>query len=197
MDPYTVTSAEYPTWLAETNDDICFVGSPSCLTERPIALLCSRECPGSIILSASEWADRWTGRESPPTLASGYQTPVEKEVLQRLLRGGAAVARFPARCLPKQLPAQQQEALEAGHFIIASPFPNSQKRPSKALAKRRNDLLRDLARAAIILHAAPESRTLQWAKQASSGGLPLYSFDHPSNSPLFDLGAEPLESLSP
>jgi hypothetical protein len=27
--------------------------------------------------------------------------------------------------------------------------------------------------------------------------LRLYSFEHPSNSPLFDLGAEPLESLSP
>lgn len=140
-----------------------------------------------------EWVDsvHWKNKES--VFASGFQSPVEKELLRRLLRQEVPVARFPARCLPKRLPKEEKAAVNDGRMVIASPFPESQSRPSKALARRRNELLLRIAQDAIIVHAAPTSATLKWAQDAISRGLSLYTFDHPSNASLFELGAQSID----
>ena len=183
-----------PPWLEDVSPSLRLAGNNSCLATRPTAILCSRQCPGALILDTSDWVESWCKSSYEQTLASGFQTSVEKEILRRLLRCDALVARFPARSLPKRLPKAERAAVEAARMVIVSPFPESQSRPSKALARRRNELLLRIAQDAIVVHAAPNSATLQWAHDAVSGGLPLYTFDHPSNAPLFDLGAQPIDT---
>ena len=197
MSHLTSQDEGYPPWLGDRAPDVRLWGATACLARPPVALLASRRCPGALILAAADWADAWAAHDGAPTLASGFQTPVEREVLRRLLRGAAPVARFPARTLPKRLPAAERAALDAGRLVLASAFPASQRRPSAALARRRNALLAQIAHAAVVLHAAPESNTLAWAQRFAASGQPLYTLDHSANAPLFDAGARPLSDDSP
>lgn len=187
----TAEDEGYPPWLADRAPNVRLRGAAACLARPPVALLASRRCPGALILAIGTWADAWAARagDGAPTLASGFQTPVEREVLRRLLRGTAPVARFPARALPVRLAAAERAAIETGRLVLASSFPLSQRRPSADLAHRRNKLLAEVARAALILHAAPDSNTYAWAEAAAAHGLPLHTLDHPANAPLLDLGA--------
>jgi len=148
-----------------------------------------------LLLAAAEWAEAWVIRGGArPPLAGGFQTPVEAEVLRRLLRGGSPALVLPARSLPRRLSPAQREALEAGRLLFASPF--TAHRPTVALAASRNALLARMARAVIVLHAAPRSRTLAWCAKACAEGLPLYTFEHAANAPVFGLGARPLSEMT-
>lgn len=188
-------NARAPSWLAALCPEADVLGDPALLAERPVAVVGSRRCPGALLLAAADWADAWAKDASPrPTLAGGFQTPVETEVLRRLLRGGARVVRLPARRLPRRLPPAERDALEGGSLALASPFTAT--RASTALAERRNALLARIARSAIVLYAAPDSRTLAWAGEIAHAGLPLYTLDHPANEPLLDLGGLRLTSTS-
>ena len=106
----TAQDEGYPPWLADRASGVRLRGAAACLAHPPVALLVSRRCPGALILAASAWADAWAAQPEAPTLASGFQTPVEREVLRRLLRGAAPVARFPARALPVRLAAAERAA---------------------------------------------------------------------------------------
>lgn len=189
-----VNDTRVPPWMAALAPEVEILGSPALLVDRPIAIVGSRQCPGALLLSAADWADAWaSGGEQRPVLAGGFQTPVEAEVLRRVIRGTAKAVRLPARSLPRRLPPPERMAFAAGRLAYASPFRAT--RPSAALAVRRNVLLLRLSRAAIVLHAAPSSRTLAWAADAAAMGLPLYTLDHPANEPLFDLGCHSLTQL--
>ncbi|NCQ27599.1 MAG: hypothetical protein GW802_09215, partial [Armatimonadetes bacterium] len=58
-------------------------GSPHVLCESLTALLCSRRCPGALILQAHDLAQQW--REAGTPVVSGFQSPVERECLRVLL----------------------------------------------------------------------------------------------------------------
>ena len=183
-----------PPWLTALAPAVELLGSPALLAERPVAVLGSRRCPGALLLAAADWADAWASRgDQRPVLAGGFQTPVEAEVLRRVLRGPARAIRLPARGLPRRLPPAERTAFDAARLAYASPFKAA--RPSAALAARRNALLARIVRAAIVLHAAPGSQTLAWAAEAATRGIPLYTIDHPANEPLLDLGGRPLTQL--
>ena len=183
-----------PSWLATLAPGIELLGSSELLSEKPVAVVGSRHCPGALLLAAADWADAWASSgEARPVLAGGFQTPVEAEVLRRVLRGQARAVRLPARGLPRLLPPAERTAFDAARLAYASPFKAA--RPSAALAARRNALLARIVRAAIVLHAAPGSQTLAWAAEAATKGIPLYTLDHPANEPLLDLGGRPLTHL--
>lgn len=180
-----------PQWLAALCPEADVLGDPALLAERPVAVVGSRRCPGALLLAAADWADAWaTDASTRPTLAGGFQTPVETEVLRRLLRGGAPVVRLPARRLPRRLQPAERDALKAGSLALATPFTAT--RASTALAARRNGILARISRAAVVLYAAPASRTLAWVEETARAGLPLYTLDHPANASLLRLGARAL-----
>ena len=187
-------STSVPDWLAEAAPGVEVLGDAALLAARPVAVVVSRQCPGALLLAAADWADAWASRPDRPVLASGFQTPAEAEVLRRLLRVGSRALKLPARRLPRRVPTEERAALDAGCLAYVSPF--SARRPTAALADQRNALLARVARAAIVLHAAPASRTLGWASAAAAAGLPLFTLDHPANAPLRDLGAEPIDTLA-
>lgn len=187
-------TALIPPWLTALAPEVELLGSPALLTERPVAVVGSRRCPGALLLAAVDWADEWASGEQRPVLVGGFQSPVEAEVLRRVLRGRARVVRFPARRLPRRLSPPERAALDVGQLAYASSFTAA--RPSAALAARRNALLAEIARAAIVLHASPGSHTLAWTERVAQAGLPVHTFDHPSNEPLLRLGAQPLTPTS-
>jgi hypothetical protein len=74
------------------------IGSEALLQTRKLALLCSRACPGSIIVQVLDAVRAL--RETAWTVVSGFQSPTEQECLEILLRGGHPVIVCPARRPP-------------------------------------------------------------------------------------------------
>lgn len=78
---------------------------------------------------------------------------------------------------------------------MLSPFTGSQRRVTSSLAAARNRLVAALATRLFIVHAAPGSKTEQLGREAIGWGQPVYTFDHPANARLIDIGAAAVKDL--
>ena len=155
----------------------------------PIAFFCSQSCPGDIILKAQDWANA-RGPESA-TVIGGFHTPIERDVLRILLRGGAPVTLVLARALQgyRMSPAIKV-AFAAGTAQLVSPFPPTLTRTTAATAETRNHHILTLCETVLIAHASPGGKTEAFAREALLLGLPLQTLNSPANANLIALGTE-------
>ncbi len=158
-----------------------------------IAFFCSRSCPGDVILRAQDWANV-RDTQSPPVVGS-FHTPVERDVLRILLRGGAPVTVVLARAIagwrpPAPLGSAIRDAVVAGVAKIVSPFPETYRRTTAASAESRNRHILTLARTILFAHASPGGKTEALARETSGQGLTILTFQSPSNFNLTALGAQ-------
>lgn len=63
---------------------ISLIGDPALFDRKLIALFCSIQCPGDLIIKSYDLARAL--RAHPVTLIGGFQSPIEKEFLELLLR---------------------------------------------------------------------------------------------------------------
>ncbi len=154
-------------------DSFAAVGNPQLLAAPKTAVLCSRVCPGEVILRLFDLARRL--RDSDLTFIGGFHTPVERDFLHHLLAGSCKLIICPARTLADmRLPAAWQKAMEANRLLLLSPFTaDSQRRQSAQLAERRNELVVALANQILLLHAAPASHTERLIHTVARSGKPL------------------------
>ena len=66
-------------------------------------------------------------------------------------------------------------------MLVLSPFPSSQRRPTVELAAQRNDFVANLAVQVFIAHAAPGSKTEDFARELAAAGKPLLTLDSRAN----------------
>lgn len=194
------TDAIWPTRLArlgsEVPDGLVLFGNPELLGASSLGFFCSVRAPGRIIVESYDIARSLAASEG--TVIGGFQSPLEREVLHCLLRGSASVIVCPARSVQGMIiPRGWRAALEQGRLLLASTFPTALRRPTSALAERRNRLAAALSSRVLILHAAAGGRLARLAQQCTLWGLPLHCFDHPANEDLRLLGATPLDTPSP
>ena len=129
-------------------------------------------------------------RDAGTPVIGGFQTPMEKECLRLLLRGTQPVVVCPARGIDNmRIPRDWRAPLKEGRFLVLSPFPFTQRRPTAELAARRNDLVADLARQVLIVHASPGGKTEAFARKLAESGKPLLTLDSPANANLMEMGA--------
>ena len=167
-------------------------GNPKLIDEPLAALFCSNRCPGDLILKSYDLARAL--RDAPVPIIGGFQTPMERECLRLLLRGEQPTVICPARGIDNmRIPRDWRPALDDGRLLILSPFPASIKRPTAALAARRNEFVASLANSLIVIHAAPSSKTETLAQEAATAGKPLFTLDSPSNANLIALGAKAIQ----
>ena len=74
---------------------VALLGDPGILDGRLIGFFCSVRCPGDAILKTFDLAR--TLRDADVTVVGGFQSPMEREFLDLLLRGSARVVVCPAR----------------------------------------------------------------------------------------------------
>jgi len=135
-------------------DRLWFMGRAELTAARKTALFCSVRAPGRAVLQAQETAHAL--RDRGLTVISGFHSPLEKECLRILLKGGQPVIYCLARGLENmRLPRNLRQALDAGRLLILSPFADRPRRLTAASARRRNDLVAALADDAVILYAEP------------------------------------------
>ena len=123
-------------------------------------------------------------------MIGGFHTPVERDVLRILLRGGAPVIVVLARAVQgyRASPAIKT-AVAAGMARIVSPFPPTQTRTTAATAEARNRHILTLCERVLIAHAAPGGKTEVLANEAASRDLILQTLNSPASVNLVALGA--------
>lgn len=190
----------------EGGPPITLIGDPSLLDRKPVALFCSVRCPGDLIIKSYDLARSL--RTSPATFVGGFQSPIEKEFLELLLRRPAArqdqtvlpspsVIVCPARGIgTMRVPRAWRRPLDAGRLLLLSIFHDSIRRPTAATAARRNACVAALADRLLILHAAEGGKTADLCRQALAAGKPVYALDSPANAHLTALGAQRLSRLA-
>lgn len=172
------------------------VGNESLLQRRKLALLCSRSCPGSIIVQTLDVVREL--RDTQWTVVSGFQSPTEQECLEILLRGERPVIVYPARSVEgMRIPAAWKVAIAAGRMLITSPFEKTVRRASAATAEERNRFVVSLVDAVLIPHAAAGGSLDRLAGGHIFGRKPLWTLnDTTANQNLIVRGAIPVDSTS-
>lgn len=171
---------------------LAVLGNPGLLLRQSIGLVCSRRCPGSVILQMYEIVQKL--KLYPCIVVGGFHSPMEKECFEILLPGRSGIVLCPAHALNRvRLRADIKQAVMAGRLALVSPFNKSKRRCSRSLATHRNHFVADLSTVVIIPHAASGSSTEALARQLIGQKKTVLTIDDPSNCNLFGIGAQPVE----
>jgi predicted Rossmann fold nucleotide-binding protein DprA/Smf involved in DNA uptake len=147
------------------------IGSVALLATQKTALFCSARCPGSVILAAHDQAARW--RDEGRCIIGGFHAQVEKECLRILLRGRQPVILCLARGLEgMRPPAGWKEPLADNRLLVLSQFPASERRITKDLAVRRNQLAAAFADEVVFAHIAPGGHLSELSELIARWGVP-------------------------
>jgi predicted Rossmann fold nucleotide-binding protein DprA/Smf involved in DNA uptake len=149
------------------------IGNLGILEKDLFGILCSRRCPGEIILRAYDLAVDLRERGVP--VVGGFQTPMEKEMLALLVKGKQPIVICPARgIVGMRIPTPLKQPLAEGRLLILSPFSSQKDRQTRDLADRRNRFVAHLADTLLVIHADPESQTDKLRRDLiQSGKKPL------------------------
>lgn len=164
------------------------LGDEHLLDRKKLALICSQKCPGDVILKTYDFAR--AVRDSGIAIVSGFHSPIEKDCLPILLRGPGPVVIVQAhRLSTSRLPGDWQKAINAGRFLLLSPFSDRDKRVTAELAAERNRFAAAISDEMLIPYAAPGSKTEALALEVLKSGKRAYTFsDRPG--PLLTAGAQ-------
>ena len=128
----------------------------------------------------------------------GFQSPMEKEFLDLLLRGVAGAVVCPARGLGvMRLPRAWRAPLADGRLLVLSFFDEAVRRPTAAIAARRNACVAALADRLLVAHAAPGGKTERLCRDVLAAGKRVFTLESPDNAHLVARGAVPLAADDP
>ena len=170
-------------------------GNTDLLEGKLLGFFCSRRCPGDIILKIYDLV--LALRSTDVTLIGGFQSAMEKEFLDLVLRGTARVIICPARGLGSmRIPSNWGKPLADGRLLLLSFFDNNMRRPVTAVSARRNANVVSLADCLLIAHAERDSKTEKLCKDTLVQGKPVFALASPENMHLLELGAVPVTSVN-
>lgn len=155
----------------KTNNGEHGLGNAALLDQPLTAFFSSRQCPGSAIRAAMNWAVEQARGQHP--VISGFHSPLEQSVLEVLLTAKAPCVIVIARKLEEaQLPPAWLLALEQGTAAVIGMAPTTQ-RLTAELAARRNDWVAQRATRIVIAHAAAGGGLAQQATTWQQTGRPI------------------------
>ncbi len=143
--------------MAEIIDNI---GNEELLKREKTAFLCSSKTTSRDILRSLDWAMN-VSKDS--CIIGGFQTKLEKDVLQILLKRHVPVIIVLARKMYKRLPDETQSAANEGKALVISL--SYQPRTSKESAWARNQYIADIANHIMFGAIDPSSSLAKLAKQ--------------------------------
>jgi hypothetical protein len=164
------------------------------LLDRPLlAVLCSAVVPPTVVIGMLDVARAL--RDLGIGTIGGFHSPLERESLGFLLRGGAPVV----VCKPREverlrLPGPWRTALDRSRLLLVSTTGTATRRPTRALAARRNRVVAALATALFVGHARPGGSLFPLVREALRWGRPVFCLPDAANADLRLLGARPLDA---
>lgn len=153
-----------------------------------IGLICSIQCPGSIIIKTFDVIRRL--RDEKMVLIGGFHSPMERECLDILLRGSQPVILCPARSLRNlRMGKAARKALAEGRLLVLTVFDDEVRRSTASGAILRNDLVAALAGVVLVPHAAKNGKTWTTVLRALENGQKILTFADEANTDLIASGA--------
>lgn len=175
---------------------VALLGDPAILEGRLIGFFCSVRCPGDVILKTFDLATAL--RDADVTVVCGFQSPMEREFLNLLLRGSANVVACPARGLGRmRIFKVWNSPLDDGRLMFLSFFDDRVRRPTAATSAERNARVAALADVNLIAHAETRGKTEALCRAAMGDGKPVFALASDDNAHLFELGARPVDADDP
>jgi len=173
----------------EAPSDLHAWGNLSFLHNRMVAFFCSQRCPGSVLAKIYDLAQILSQR--PITLVGGFQSPVEQEFLNRFLKSAMSAIVCPAKHLHgMRLKPEWQEPMLQGRLLLLSPFGDSVRRTTRAIAQQRNRFVAALADESLIAFASPDGAIQEVCHEMRSWKKRMYTVQDPANEHLLRLGAK-------
>ena len=123
---------------------VSYLGNQELLKKHKIAFFASSKTKSSSVLPTLDWATEIARREDV-AVCSGFQSPLEKEVLQYLLERKCGIIYGLNRGIYKKIPQKFLEAYNSGSILFISLEKDNIIMPSKANAERRNTYLASIA----------------------------------------------------
>jgi len=163
------------------------VGAAELLRRPLVALLCSRRCPGELILRTYDLARRL--RDAGVAVISGFHTPMEREALHFLLKGSQPLVVAPARSLEgMRIPAAYRGPLAQGRLLLVSALGAGERRITAGLARERNRLVGALAGRIVVVYAQPGGALEAACAEFVRWGRPVVALASRANEHLAALG---------
>ena len=129
------------------------VGAAGLLQGPLTAFFASRQCPGTVIRAATDWALQ-QARERCAVIG-GFHSPLEQSVLRLLVEAGGSVVIVLARPAGgASLNSAWHDALDAGKMAVVSQSASTH-RLTEQVADERNELAARLADRIVVAHASP------------------------------------------
>ena len=123
------------------------------LDRKTIAFLSSRTIATDKVMACYDWATSLNAETD--CVVSGFQSPIEQDVLHFLLKNRIPVIVVLARAMYKQIPEELEEAYNDGRVLFISISNNT--RVNKATASIRNRYVVDLAQEVLFGMLAEKS----------------------------------------
>jgi predicted Rossmann fold nucleotide-binding protein DprA/Smf involved in DNA uptake len=163
------------------------LGEVALLQTPKLALICSQKCPGDVILKTYDFA-RFV-QSSGLTVTGGFHSAIEKDCLPILIRNMVPTLIVQGhRLSTSRLQSSWKEAIRARRLVLVSPFHQSLKRVTTAIARERNRFVTRLADRVLIPYASPGGVTEALGLELLASGKPVYTFNDRPNV-LSDRGA--------
>jgi len=190
-------SSDYPAVLTDRLGEnappyLYAMGDPSTLRQRLLCLICSIQCPGSIVIKTLDAARAL--RDAGVAVIGGFHSPMEQEFLDILLRGDQPVVLCAAKGLPGLRMGQAARQAAAGRRLLAiSSFDDKVRRTTAAQAVQRNDLVAALSEIILVPHAAPGGKTWTTVEAALTRGQMVCTLEDDENMSLVQQGTRSVE----
>jgi predicted Rossmann fold nucleotide-binding protein DprA/Smf involved in DNA uptake len=188
------TSPDFPSalrsgLLTHLYPQLWAIGNLEILKAGVLGFFCSTKCPGNVIVHTYDLARAL--RHSGIPVIGGFQSPMEKECLDLLLRGQQPIVICPARSIEQmRLPTAWRTPLDEGRLLVCSSFTAPYGRPTAGLAEQRNCLVAALSDAVLIAHASPGSKIERLSAEMVALGKRVYTLDLPENACLIQQGVK-------
>lgn len=150
---YPVGYFQLLTWHQTRNGlAVSGTGHQALLDVPMAAFFASRQCPGTAIRAATDWA--LVQARARQVVIGGFHSPLEQSVLQLLLTARSPVVAVLARTVDGvRLQPAWKAAIAEGRMAVVSATTETL-RLTNELAARRNELVAQLAGSIVIAHAS-------------------------------------------
>ena len=118
--------------------DTKYLGNKQLLNLHKIGFIASRHASSIDVIPTLDWAAEMSKRLDV-AVVSGYQSPLEKDVLKFLLRGVCPIIIVLARGMYRKLPEALQLPMDQHRILVISNEPGTLTRVSEITAHKRNE----------------------------------------------------------
>ncbi len=135
-----------------------YLGSCDLLKKSIIGFFSSRTTAPLSVIPTLDWAHE-VARKSDVAVMSGFQSPMEREVLEILLGGKCGIIVALNRSIYRKVPSRYADAFANDRLLFVSLIPGDVVMPSTAQAAQRNKYIAETA-TLLVFSSVTESSSL-------------------------------------